>query len=221
VDLVNIPINPVEITLSGIVKRFNVDLLQEKMPIEIPNKARYSLAYLYRDLSFRIGVEVGVETGGYSWWMCKHCPGLKVYCVDPWMAYGNYRRHVTQEQQDGFYETAKKRLENFDCTLIRKFSLDAVRDFEDNSLDFVFIDGNHDFQNCTNDIHEWMKKVRVGGIVAGHDYIIADHYKDAHVAYVVDGYTKAYRINPWFLLGGKQKTWMWIKTETPKLYMRN
>ncbi len=50
--------------------------------------------------------------------------------------------------------------------------MDALEDFEDNSLDFVYIDGDHNFKHISEDIYEWTKKVRSGGIVSGHDYLI-------------------------------------------------
>ena len=86
----------------------------------------------------------------------------------------------------------------------------------------VYIDGNHTLPYVINDLIEWSKKVRVGGIVSGHDYrkskrIITQN----HVVYAVHCYTESYRINPWFLLGRKaqmegevrddNRSWMWVK----------
>ncbi len=48
--------------------------------------------------------------------------------------------------------------------------MDALADFEDESLDFVYIDGNHAAPWVDDDIREWSKKVRKGGVVSGHDY---------------------------------------------------
>ena len=50
--------------------------------------------------------------------------------------------------------------------------MDAVKDFADKSLDFVFIDGHHGYDYIKEDIREWSKKVRKGGIVSGHDYYL-------------------------------------------------
>jgi hypothetical protein len=195
----------VQTSLEFIKHKFNLNLNQRRMPIEIPNIGRNGMAILFNELGFKIGVEVGVETGKFSEVLCKSIPGVKLYSVDAWKAYRGYRDHVNQKKLDGFYETTKKRLAPYDCELIRKFSMDAVKDFKDNSLDFVYIDGNHNFQNCTNDIAEWSKKVRYGGIIAGHDYAKFVNSKELHVPQVVNGWTDAYQIRPWFLLGTKAK----------------
>lgn len=49
-------------------------------------------------------------------------------------------------------------------------SVDAAKLFPDEALDFVFIDGSHEEEDVTNDIRDWLPKVRPGGILAGHDF---------------------------------------------------
>jgi len=55
-------------------------------------------------------------------------------------------------------------------TPIRLASVEAAKLYQDNSLDFVMIDGAHDYENVTADIKAWLPKVKVGGILAGDDY---------------------------------------------------
>jgi len=196
-------------------------LKSNTLPIEIPNVGRENLPEFFKDRGFKVGAEIGVEYGFFSESLCK--AGLKIYAIDPWLDYGDYRNHrKNQQQMDSWYERAKERLAPYNCEIIRKFSLDAVKDFEDNSLDFVYIDGAHDFQNVTNDIVEWSKKVRKGGVISGHDYITIERTHDVvHVKQVIDAYTQAYKISPWYILGrkdklegeirDKQRSWMWIK----------
>ena len=102
--------------------------------------------------------------------------------------------------------------------------MESITDFLDNSLDFVFIDGNHSFEYATEDIAQWSKKVKPGGIVAGHDYWNSidikkywvkienetDRRKLCQVKYVVDAWTKANDIKPWFTID-KGLSWFWVK----------
>lgn len=205
-------------TLALVGRNFNIDLDQPS-PIEIPNVNRKELARLFRRLNFRVGAEIGVESGLYSRDLCKCNPRAKVYLIDAWAAYRGYREHVTQAKIDSLYEKALERLGGFDnYEVIRKFSMEAVKDFEDESLDFVYIDGNHGLEWAVPDIGFWSRKVKRGGIVSGHDYI---RREGVHVVQAVQSYVYCYGIKPWFLLGRQAKvpgeirdtsrSWFWVK----------
>lgn len=62
---------------------------------------------------------------------------------------------------------------------IRLSSLEAVTLYDDESLDFVFIDAAHDYGNVKADIEAWYKKVKPGCIIAGHDYSWSEEVKRA------------------------------------------
>lgn len=49
-------------------------------------------------------------------------------------------------------------------------SIEAVAHFEDESLDMVYVDGGHSYEEVYEDIERWLSKVRYGGIISGHDY---------------------------------------------------
>jgi predicted O-methyltransferase YrrM len=152
---------------------------------------RIQLAAHFNKLGFKVGAEVGVYQGYYSQVLCQEIPGLKLYCIDPWMNYRNYmwKRHSNVIGQA--YEIAKANLAPYDCTLIRALSVDAAKDFKDNSLDFVFIDGNHDYPYVKADLEAWTPKVRKGGIVSGHDYFIGKR-GNRGVVDAVDEYIKTH-----------------------------
>jgi hypothetical protein len=208
-------------TLANIAAIYGLSL-SGKCPTEIPNVGRDSLGTLFRQLGFRIGVELGVEQGVFSETLCKANPDMHLIAIDSWKAYHGYRDHVSQSKLDGFFTATSERMALHDCSIMRSSSADAVITFEDDSLDFVYIDANHELPYVMFDIIEWAKKVRPGGIVCGHDYYQSTR-KDSkcHVVYAVDAYTRAYRIHPWFLLGTKEKisgqvrdtsrSWMWVK----------
>ena len=167
---------------------------------------------LLRDLGFKVGAEVGVESGAYSEVLCKKIPGLKLYSVDAWQPYHEYRIHVSKDKLDGFYAAAKERLAPFNVTLVRKFSVEAARMFEDASLDFVYIDANHDFVHVAQDIDAWARKVRPGGIVAGHDYLRTRGGKYiCHVKDVVQAWAYSHTISPWFVTTREKcPSWFWV-----------
>lgn len=208
-------------TLDFVKTNFNLDL-DQPLPIEIPNVGRKDLAKLFRRLGFRAGAEIGSESGVYSRDLCKCNPKAKVFLVDAWEAYKGYREYVSQAKVDTFYEKIQERLKPFDnYEIIKKFSMDAVKDFKDESLDFVYIDANHQFEYVVQDIGFWSRKVRRGGIVSGHDYIRRARPSATHVVQAVQGYIYCYGIKPWFLLGSnakvlgeirdKSRSWFWVK----------
>jgi predicted O-methyltransferase YrrM len=49
-------------------------------------------------------------------------------------------------------------------------SFDRAKDFEDESIDFCFIDANHTYDFVKKDILAYSPKMKKGGIIAGHDY---------------------------------------------------
>jgi hypothetical protein len=212
-----------------IVKKLGLDFNDTtRMPLEIPNFGRQHLAELFNNLGFRAGAEIGVREGEYSEVLCKANPHLKLYGIDPYIAYTGYRDHIQNEPFEDYYKQAAVRLAPYDYEFVKKFSLEAIKDFEDKSLDFVYIDGNHDFKNCTNDIAQWTKKVKEGGIISGHDYTKHRRPTNIHCYEVVNGYTSAYNIKPWFITSSKvvhngtetveARSWFWVNLpfESPR-----
>lgn len=49
-------------------------------------------------------------------------------------------------------------------------SIKASELYENESLDFVFLDASHEYLNVKEDLIHWYPKVKFGGIIAGHDY---------------------------------------------------
>lgn len=171
--------------------------------------SRRNLAKLFCILDYATGAEIGVAEGRYSKRMCDLNPGVELLCVDTWQKYSGNRRGGPQSQHDRNYDIAQRILAPFDTTIVRAFSMDAVRNIELESLDFVYIDGNHDFDYVMRDIIEWGRRVRRGGIISGHDYY---HFRDAGVVEAVDAYILAHGIEEWFLTNeSKEKSWFWVK----------
>lgn len=191
--------------LKYISAKYGVNVNQRSQPVEIPNATRETLASLIGELGFKKGAEVGVEEGIYSEILCKNNPELELLCIDAWTAYRGYRDHTTQGKLDSIYEIARNRLAPYNAKLIKGFSVEVAKTIPDESLDFVYIDANHEFVHVVNDIAAWERKVKVGGIVAGHDYIKrrTNGYL-MHVIPAIHGYCESYQIKPLFVLGRKE-----------------
>lgn len=186
-------------------------------------KTRDDLPQLFVDLDFKVGAEIGVYKAEFTEKFCK--AGLKMFAIDPWMAYqGAGRTQQEQVRQNFLYGHAQRTLAPYpDCQIIRSTSQDALKYFEDESLDFIYIDGDHSFRFFAEDIVEWSKKVRKKGIVSGHDYFYLSPKSTnliCQVGPVVDAYVKVMEIDTLHVFGkiegAKNKddrwpSWLFIK----------
>ena len=126
-------------------------------------------------------VEVGVWKGTSASYMAVEIVNsgkqIKFDCIDTWVGSEEHldinsptfqKELITNP--DWLYETFltnMKPVEDY-YTPLRMESLQAAKLYEDSSLDFVFIDAAHDYENVFADISAWYPKVK--GIIAGHDY---------------------------------------------------
>lgn len=194
-------------TLDFIVNKYKIDLNQPS-PIYLLIGRDWSLPRLIRDLGFTVGAEIGVAEGLYSEILIRKNPNLKLYLVDAWEQYPGYKDE-SEAIQIKNYREVKERIKPYNCHMIRDFSMNAVKRFADESLDFVYIDANHDYQHVKEDIKEWSKKVKKGGIIAGHDY---GNRRVYGVVDAVNDWVKEQKIHPLIILNKNAvKSWMYIK----------
>lgn len=160
-------------------------------------KDRIDLAKHFRELGSIKGAEIGVADGRYAEILLQMMPDLEYTGVDVWAKYdGNWRN---DDYQDQAYKKAIERTKPYKHALLMKTtSLEASIEFRDESLDFVFIDGAHDFDNVILDIILWSRKVRKGGIVSGHDY----YQFNGGVIPAVNAYAEAHKIDLNLTLAG-------------------
>ncbi len=122
------------------------------------------------------GVEVGVCDGDYSFLLLSTWKGERLYSIDPWRSFGEEYRDINNADQslhDLRYEKTKEKLSVFGkrSVVIRKTSLEASVLFGNEALDFVYLDAQHHYSAVKADIEAWYPKVKVGGIISGHDYM--------------------------------------------------
>lgn len=190
-----------------------IDAVKEKgNPFWIPDCSRDELPEFFKELGFKVGVEIGVSWGGNIVGYCQ--AGLTIYGVDPWQNSEDniYRKIISIEGKHGktiddVHQYAIERTAPYpNCTLIKKTSLEALADFPKRSLDFVYIDANHAFGYIAMDLMKWADKVKHGGIIAGHDYYSTQRDRPLrHVGNIVDAFAKSYDFTNWYVLGRKNE----------------
>lgn len=178
--------------------------LPQVSPIRIPRMRRKQLGNICQQLGFRKGAEIGVRDGAFSKELCHRNPGVELLCVDLWGAY----YHFDDQYGENNYDEAVKRLSEYKATLVKATSIEAAHNVEDGSLDFVYIDADHRFDWVMEDIITWSRKVRPGGMVAGHDYY---RFRNAGVVQAVDIYTQMHGIDEWFITDEKEASFFWAK----------
>lgn len=120
-----------------------------------------------------VGVEIGVYRGHNALEMLKNLDIKKLYLVDPYMPYPEYTDGVwglkSQTDHDAYYYQALNNLKDYKDKIefIRKKSQDA--EVPDN-LDFVYIDGNHNYEYVKADCEKYYNKIKQGGILGGDNY---------------------------------------------------
>ena len=99
---------------------------------------------------------------------------IRFDCVDTWE--GSTEHHLNSiDSKENLYITFLKNTESLRSVIypIRTDSVRASALYNDKSLDFVFIDGAHEYENVKKDIEVWYPKVKDGGIISGHDYSLS------------------------------------------------
>ncbi len=114
------------------------------------------------------GIEIGCFKGEFARYLLENLPILRLTSIDP--------LELSDLDIRGCYEDIKENTESFGkrFRLLNLFSDEAIK-ILDGQYDFVFIDGDHSYEQCRKDILNYSCLIRAGGIIAGHNYHIADN----------------------------------------------
>jgi predicted O-methyltransferase YrrM len=152
-----------------------------------------------------IGVEVGVCNGVTSELYAQEISNIKkLYAVDNYPSFVDWDgTRVTEERQTETMRRCKERLIKYsNIEFVYKTSVEFGESLEDNSIDFVFIDGDHSFNATLKDIQTYWPKVKKGGLFAGHDINLGtvDQAVKEFFKNIPDVQIKVVENNAWFLI---------------------
>jgi hypothetical protein len=134
---------------------------------------RTQIGQIISQLENPIGCEIGVREGKYFNFL--YTPNVKeMYAIDIWKDTGNFSQNdlgFTQEQLDTqFKNFCEKYKSDEKVKVIRDYSVNASKQFEDNFFDFIYIDADHSYDGVIADLRSWYPKLKPGGLMGGHDY---------------------------------------------------
>jgi len=147
-----------------------------------PIRTRKDLGILLKDLGLHgVGVEVGVRRGAYTFETLSGWQIAQLYVqVDLWQQQSNYvdAANVKDAKQLQFMNDAcsfgqqmKQNGSVGEIVQCKDFSTECAKLFPDASLDFVYVDARHDRKGVLEDMQVYWPKLKIGGIMAGHDYM--------------------------------------------------
>lgn len=141
-------------------------IYQRPMILFIAKKKRQNL----------VGAEIGVYKGDNAFFILTNLSIKKLFLIDPYLEYQEYKGNVgwtkiNQSDFNKFLIVAKRKLKAFKdkSIFIREKSEDAIGRLP-NNLDFVYIDGNHEYKFVKRDIELYYPKLKRGGVLGGDNF---------------------------------------------------
>lgn len=141
-----------------------------------PFKKRTDLGAVMELQGFKRGIELGVQRGGFARSMLGKWPNCSEYhLVDLWSYQENYKdfANVNNKIQDNNYHSTLNSLDSWKekIHVCRNYTSVCVNSYDDEYFDFIYVDARHDFKGVYDDMVAYWPKLKVGGILAGHDYV--------------------------------------------------
>lgn len=117
------------------------------------------------------GVEVGAYYGRTTFVIKQANPDFDLTVVDPFTGSEEHKEEMAKEGRTSYYNDFLKIMSDRGILVraVVDLSVNAASRFEDNSLDVVWIDAAHDYENVKADILSWTPKLKAGGLLIGHD----------------------------------------------------
>lgn len=122
------------------------------------------------DFKSPVGIEIGTAEGHTTEYLLSTIPDLTLYGVDPYPDYIDWDGNMPAAESNKSQHAKKVKPFIDRYNHVFETSDDAAERFEDESMDFIFIDGLHTYDQVSKDCKNYWPKVKSGGILIGHDF---------------------------------------------------
>ena len=118
-------------------------------------------------------VEIGAFKGRSTIAMCElielYNKNIRFITIDHFQGSWEHQDDPTiKNLYDIFLKNTTEYSKSFE--ILPFHSSQASRGFLSRSIDFLYIDGSHDYESVKQDLNIWFPKIKNGGTIAGHDY---------------------------------------------------
>ena len=148
-----------------------------------------AIARVAAEQNWKLVVELGVWKGASLTYLARRLPeGCVAHAVDLWektadaaikdICPDDIATVYEQYQQNVAMTGTRDRIID-----VRSDTAQAAEMYADRSVDFVFVDASHDRESVVRDIEAWLPKMKLGGLMAGHDIDERGVYGAVHDVY--------------------------------------
>lgn len=110
--------------------------------------------------------ELGVNRGDFSELILRICKPQFLHLVDSWSS-ERYHLGLRYHVESRF----RQELSSGQVVIHQGISTHVVTEFEDFFFDWVYIDTDHSYEVTRSELQAYKSKIKLGGVIAGHDYI--------------------------------------------------
>ena len=132
-------------------------------------------------------IEIGARYGESSKVLLNNLNVNKYIIIDPYTSYDEYsndgfNKIILNDNDDNIFYKTKNELETLHNNMVfyRTFSTDTntINAIENDSIDIIFIDGNHTYKYVLDDLENYYPKLKQNGIICGDDFFMRTHEND-------------------------------------------
>ena len=117
------------------------------------------------------GIEIGVYRAEHAEYMLKVLPIKKLFLIDNYEYYGCDFR-VGYDMRNA-KKIMKKRLKKYEdkYKFIEESSDEAWKNFKSKRFDFIYVDGDHIYEQVKKDLENYYPLLKEGGLFGGDDFV--------------------------------------------------
>lgn len=117
-------------------------------------------------------VEIGVRFGYNAENVLNNYDINTIYLIDPYCELPYLTHLFSTEKVKEYKRDAHHRLHDYTnkCVWLEDFSQNVCDEIKNDSIDILYIDGDHSYEAVLQDLKLYYDKVKKGGLIIGDDY---------------------------------------------------